>query len=153
MITSFRTVIHGRTIELPWDLGLPEGHVVEVTIKTRPDVENPAEPPLDIPTVETWCDRIIFDPAISPTEKVVKGTSLLAEPLVAELQAGKSEENLLRAHRELTSEDVAAIRNYARWPVGLRQSFGAWADEAKELDEYLAWMRENRRLRRRGIEE
>src|SRR5438876_11258883 len=101
MITTFRTTIRGRTIELPWELGLPEGHIIEVTIKTRPDVESPSEPRLDLPTVQTWCDRIVFDAAVSPTEKVVKGTGLLAEALVAELQEGKSDEELLQAHPEL----------------------------------------------------
>jgi hypothetical protein len=33
MIVTFRTSVHGRTMELPWDLGLPEGHIIEVTIK------------------------------------------------------------------------------------------------------------------------
>jgi hypothetical protein len=84
---------------------------------------------------------------------VIKGTGLPVEVLVAELHEGKSDAELLQAHPELTREDIAALRNYARWPVGLRQSFGAWADEAKEVDEYLTWARQNRKCKRQEIEE
>jgi len=106
-----------------------------------------------VPQVETWCERIVFDSSVSSTEKVVKGTPLLAEALVVEMQQGKTDAELLKAHPNLKAEDVAALRNYARWPTGLRQAFGAWADEAAELDKYLAWTRQNRKLRRREIEE
>lgn len=59
----------------------------------------------------------------------------------------------IRAYPELTAGDVAALRNYARWPVGLRRSFGAWADEAEELDKFLDWNRQQRKLDRRGMDE
>lgn len=144
MITTFRTSIHGRSIDLPGSLTLPEGRLVEVTIKTCPEAEIARESL--VPPVETWCDRIVFDAAVSETEKVVKGTRLLAEALVAELQQGKSDEGMLVAHSELSRGNVAALRNYARWPVGLRQAFGAWAGEAEEVDRYLEWTRQNRQL-------
>jgi hypothetical protein len=35
---------------------------------------------------------------------------------------------------------------------GLRQSFGAWADDAAELDKYLEWNRQQRKTSRRSIE-
>lgn len=35
---------------------------------------------------------------------------------------------------------------------GLRRSFGGWADEADDLDAYLAWNRRQRRLTRPEIE-
>jgi hypothetical protein len=38
-------------------------------------------------------------------------------------------------------------------PEGIGRSFGDWADDAEELDEYLDWTRQHRKLRRRGIEE
>ena len=36
---------------------------------------------------------------------------------------------------------------------GLRRSFGAWAEDAEELDAYLEWNRQQRKQSRRGIEE
>ncbi len=35
---------------------------------------------------------------------------------------------------------------------GLRESFGGWADEADDLDEYLEWSREQRKRGRREFE-
>src|SRR6266540_496266 len=101
MITTFRTVIHGRTIELPWDLGLPEGHVVEVTIKTRPEAESPPEPPLP-----WWFERLEVNPAVVPGKFVIKGTPLRVDALVELVEGNQSDEQLLRRHPELTPEDV-----------------------------------------------
>lgn len=148
MITTFRTVIHGRTIELPWDLGLPEGHVVEVTIKTRPDVESPPEPPLP-----WWLDRLEVNPAVVPGKFVIKGTPLRADALVALLEEGKSDEELLRSYPELTPEDMAAVHEYAKLPLEFRRSFGAWAEDVEELDKFLEWNRQQRKVERRGIED
>ena len=36
---------------------------------------------------------------------------------------------------------------------GLRRSFGAWADDAEELDRYLEWNRQQRKISRPGIEQ
>jgi uncharacterized protein (DUF433 family) len=155
MKTTFRTVLRGRTIELPWDLGLPEGHIIGVTIMTYPDAECLPEPKAahTIPPVETWMDRLVFDRAVHPTERIVKGTRLEVEALVAELDAGRSDEDLLKAHAELTADDLAAIKNYALAPVAMRRLFGAWADEAEELDKFLEWNRQQRKQDRRGIDE
>ena len=35
---------------------------------------------------------------------------------------------------------------------GLRQSFGAWADDAQGLDDYLDWARRQRKVGRREID-
>lgn len=35
---------------------------------------------------------------------------------------------------------------------GLRRAFGAWADDAEELDRYLEWNRQQRKIGRPGIE-
>lgn len=146
----FKCVIHGKTIELDREPGLPDGQAVTVAIQQV--IGPPLEQPGPAPPVESWCNRIIFDKAVSPTEKVVRGTRLLAEALVVEMQQGRSDAELFKAHPELTTEDLAALRVYACWPVGLRQAFGAWADEAEDLDQYLAWTRQNRKLKRREIE-
>jgi Protein of unknown function (DUF433) len=152
MKTALKGVIHGKVIELDEEPGLPDGQ--PVSIELRPIEEpNKARRADAIPPVETWKDRLVYDSAIDPLERIVKGTRLQAEALVAELDSGCSDEYLLQAHPELTAEDVQALRNYAKWPVGLRRSFGAWAEEAKELDEYLEWTRQQRKIERRGIEE
>ena len=150
--TIVKGVVHGKTIELDREPGLPDGVAVTVAIQqdSMPPSGSPQEP---LPRVETWSHRIVFDSRVSPTEKVVKGTHLLAETLVAELAEGNSDTEILQAHPELTAEDVAALRNYARVPLGLRRSFGAWADEAEELDKFLEELRGLRKLSRRGIEE
>jgi uncharacterized protein (DUF433 family) len=149
---TFKGVVHGKTIELDQEPGLPDGQAVTVTIQrvaNTPSGPLP-EPP---PPVETWCHRILFDSAVLPTDKIVKGTRLAAEALVAELEQGKSDAELLQAHPELTPEDVTALRNYARTPLGLRRSFGAWAEDAEELDKFLEWNREQRKRDRREIDE
>ena len=75
--------VHGRTIELDEDLGVPDGQEVRVTV----------EP--------------------------------LASPEPGQLPPGE----------------------------GLRRAFGAWAGEAEELDKFLDWNREQRKVGRRRIEE
>jgi len=98
-------------------------------------------------------NRLVFDPAVLPGERIVKGTHLAAEALVAELEQGRSGQEMLQSHPALTAEDLEALRHYARVPVGLRRSFGAWAEDAEELDEYLRWTRQQRKTRRPEIEE
>jgi uncharacterized protein (DUF433 family) len=139
-------VIHGKTIELDQAPGLPDGQ--KVGIELHPLEESRQVQAGPIPPVETWMDRLIFDSAIHPLERIVKGTRLEAEALVAELAAGVSDDDLRKAHPELTAEDVLALRNYARTSLGLRRAFGAWAEDAAELDRYLEWTRQNRRLPR-----
>ena len=38
-------------------------------------------------------------------------------------------------------------------PEGLRRSFGGWAEDAEELDKYLDWTRQQRKVRRPEIQE
>lgn len=59
---------------------------------------------------------------------------------------------MLEDHPELTREDVAALRAYAQVPVSIRRSFGGWAEEADELEEFLEWNRQRRKLNRREVE-
>lgn len=145
MITTFRTVIHGRTLELPWDLGLPEDRIIEVTIKTCPDVESPPEPPLP-----AWLERMEVEPAGGPGRFVIKGTQLRAEAL---LEEGNSDEELLRTHPELTAEDVAALQEYAKLPLSFRQAPGLSAEEAEDLDKFVEETYRLRRISGREIEE
>jgi uncharacterized protein (DUF433 family) len=139
--------LHGRTIELPWEWGLPEGHEIEVTIRTCPEVEGTLEP------LPWWLERFEVNPSVVPGKYVIKGTDLRADALVSLVEEGKADEDLLRAHPELTRQDIGAVREYAKVPLGLRQSCGAWAEDAEELDEYLEWTRQQRKIGRREIED
>jgi len=149
-MTMLHGVVHGRTIELQEEPGLPEGQAVAITIQ-RIEPTPTSAMPKEIPPVELWMDRLIFDSAVLAGERIVKGTRLSAEALVTELGLGQSDNDLFRAYPELTKEDLDALRYYARVPVGIRKTFGAWAEDAEELDKYLAWTRERRKLKRREI--
>jgi|GEM_PF-729605 len=151
-MTTIHGVIHGTTIELKQATGLPDGQTVAVTIQP---VEQPptSHGAIEIPSVELWVNRLVFDSSAHPIERVVKGTRLVVEELVAELNLGRSDKEMLHAHPELETDDLEALRHYALWPVGLRRSCGAWAEDADELDKYLEWTRQHRKIRRREIEE
>ena len=82
--TMLKGVIHGRTIELEQEPGLPPGQPVFVSIEPRLEANNQGQLP--------------------PGE-------------------------------------------------GLRQAFGAWAEDAEELDKYLDWTRQQRKVGRREIED
>jgi len=146
-----RGVVHGRTIELHEDTGLPDGETVVVTLQ-RVGQAAADGTSATVPAVEQWADRLVFDSTVLPGERIVKGTSLAAEMLVAELEQGRTEPEMLETHPELTPDDLAALRHFARTPAGLRRSFGAWAEDAEELDEFLERNRQRRRLRRKEID-
>lgn len=78
MKTAMRGIVHGKTIELPEETGLPEGQEVRVTL----------------------------------------------EPVTPKLPAGE----------------------------GIRRSAGAWAEDAEELDKYLEWNRQQRKMSRRDLD-
>jgi uncharacterized protein (DUF433 family) len=152
MKSTFRGVVHGRTIELNQEPSLPEGQAV--TVEIEPVAETGAGPSAAAAGPPPgWLERLEAGPAVVPGRLVVKGTRLPAETLAALLEEGRTEEELLRAHPELTREDVAAVREYAKVPPGLRRSFGAWAEDGAELDEYLEWNRQRRKVGRRGGED
>jgi uncharacterized protein (DUF433 family) len=151
MMTTMYGVIHGRTIELDREPGWPDGETVAVTIQQAMAPES-ASKPSGIPDVEQWADRLVFDSSVLLGQRIVRGTRLGADTLVTELQRGQSDEDLLRDHPELTREDVNALRHYARTPVGIRRSFGGWAEDADELDGFLEWNRQRRKLSRRELE-
>jgi hypothetical protein len=146
-MTTMFGVIHGKTVELEQEPDWPEGERVAVTIQ-----QAVASNTGTIPSVEQWAVRLVFDSTVSPTERIVKGTQLSAEMLVAELENGRRDEQMLEDHPELMREDVAALRAYAQVPIGIRRSFGGWAEEADALEEFLEWNRQRRRLSRREVE-
>ena len=152
-MTMMHGVIHGRTIELQDEPGLPDGQAVAVTIQRIEQMSQDARLKGDFPPVELWMDRLVFDAAVLPAGRIVKGTALAAESLVAELEQGRNDEEMLHFHPELTNEDLQALRHYSRTPVGLRRSFGGWVEDAEDLDKYLEWTRQQRKIRRREIED
>jgi uncharacterized protein (DUF433 family) len=152
---GFSGVVHGRVIELERDPGLPDGQAVTVRVTPRyATIVSPDPIPEDeLARAELWLDRLVFDSSVLPGVRVVKGTTLAAEALVTEIEQGASDEALLRAHPELTPEDVQALRIFARVPAWIRHTAGAWAEDADELDEYLEWARQQRKVGRREIDE
>ena len=139
-MATVKGVIHGKTIELDQETGLPEGQRIAVDVR-----------PLDEPPA--WLERFVVDPTVRPGKFVIRGTQLLVDDLVQLVNEGCSDAELRQAHPELSSADLAAIHNYSRVPDGIRRSFGGWVEDADELDQYLDWTRQQRNLRRRGIEE
>lgn len=139
-----------------WDRQLEQdaatGRLDKLADDALPEKRTEVDPATGIPPVETWLDRLVFDRAAHPSERVVKGTRLEAEALVAELAAGRSEEELRKRYAELTAEDVAALRNYALAPATFRRLCGAWAEDAEELNQFLEETRRARKLPRRGLE-
>lgn len=100
--------------------------------------------------VPQWLARLDVNPALRPGKFVVKGTSLLVDELAAGLEEGWDDDQMLQTHPELTPEDVAALREYVQLPLEMRRCFGAWAEDAEELDKYLE---SNRQLRKVGRKE
>lgn len=132
-------VIHGKTIELNKAIALPDGQ--RIVVQVQPELEPPPK----------WTEQFTVDPSVALGKLIVKGTRLLAEDLAAEIDQGRSDEELRNLHPELTVEDIEALREYVKTSPTLRNLFGAWAEDAEELDEFLAEMRRLRKMRRREI--
>jgi len=149
-MTIIQGVIHGRTIELQEEPGLRDGQAVTVTIRRIEHSSSERGTP-DIPGVDSWMNRLVFDPTLG--ERIVAGTRLTAEALVAELEQGRSNDEMTRVHPELCNDDLEALRRYAEAPVGLRRSFHAWSVDAEELDKYVEWTRQRRKIKRREVQD
>jgi uncharacterized protein (DUF433 family) len=143
-------VVHGKTIELNEAPGLPDGQAVAVTLE-RVAPANSATNREQLPHVEDWIDRLVFDSSITSGGRVVKGTRLSAEILVREMANGRPDQEMLASHPELTPEDMAALRQYARLPQAFRLTFGAWAEDSEQLDRYVESLRERHRRGRPEI--
>jgi uncharacterized protein (DUF433 family) len=122
--TLFKGIVHGKTIVLEQEPGLPDGQKVSVQVQA---VEEPPQ----------WLDRFTVDPSIAAGKLLVKGTRLLAEDLARLIDDSRTDEELRGLHPELTAEHVAALRQYVKVPAGLRRAFGAWAHEAQAVDQFL----------------
>jgi uncharacterized protein (DUF433 family) len=144
-------VVHGRVIELERDPGLPDGQTVTVTLQYATIIA-PEPIPENLPESDLWLVRLVFDSSVLPGVRIVKGTKLVAESLVTEIEHGASDVALLQAHPELKPADVQALRAFVRVPASIRQTAGAWAEDAEEFDEYLQRTRQQRNVGRREIE-
>lgn len=144
--TTLKGVVHGRNIELSQATGLPDGQEVSVVVQPiHSDVAARKD------SAPWWLARLDVNPAVRPGKFVVKGTLLLADDLVERLEQGWDDDKLMRAHPELVPQDVAALHEYAKLPREMRRSFGAWADDAEDLDKYMEWSRQQRKLSHREI--
>jgi uncharacterized protein (DUF433 family) len=139
-MATIQGVIHGKTIELERESGLPDGQ--RVAVELCPLDERPA-----------WLERFVVDPTVMPGKFVIKGTRLQVDDLVQSAAEGRTDDELRQLHPDLTTADVEAVRNYARVPEGLRRSFGGWVDDADVLDKYLDWTRQQRKVRRPEVQE
>jgi len=133
---ALRGRIRGKTIELEQEPGLPEGQAVAVQIQALVETKPAAASSQEAPP-PWWLEPLDVDPNVVRGRVIIKGTRLQAETLVALREEGRAEEELLRTYPDLTREDVAAVREYGKAPLGLRRSFGAWAEDAEELDKFL----------------
>ena len=163
-MATIHGVVHGNTIELSEAPGLPDGQ--RVVVQLQPAEEPPAErledgdravgavprQPVDEPPPE-WLEHFTVDPAIAPAKIIVKGTRLLAEDLAKLVEEGHLDDDLRRSYPELTAGDIDALHHYVKVPATLRRLFGAWADEAEELDKFLEERRLQRQVHRRWIDE
>ena len=139
-VAILRGVIHGKTIELDEGLELPDGQ--RVSVQVEPDELPPK-----------YLERFAVDPSVAVGKLLVKGTRLKVDDLTRLVEGGCTDEELRRLYPELAFEDVEAVRQYAKVPEGLRRSFGGWAEDAEELDKYLEWTRQHRKLGRAEIGE
>jgi uncharacterized protein (DUF433 family) len=139
-IAFLKGVIHGKTIELEQQPELPDGQ--RVSVQVQPDDGPPK-----------YLEQFTVDRSIAVGKLLIKGTQLKVEDLTQLVEDGRSDDEIYRLHPELSVDDMDAVRQYAKVPAGLRRSFGGWAEDAEDLDEYLAWTRQHRKLGRPEIEE
>ena len=78
-----------------------------------------------------WLAHLDVDPTTRRRKFVVKGTCILADTLVEQFEVGKTDSELILAHPELTPTAMAAVREYAKVPIEMRRSFGAWAENPR----------------------
>jgi uncharacterized protein (DUF433 family) len=60
-----------------------------------------------------WRRRLIFDPAVSETSPVVKGTWISVAQIISLIVDGWTWADILRSHPELTEDDIRACLSYA----------------------------------------
>ena len=101
-MAAIQGVIHGKTIELEREPGLPDGQ--RVTVELCPLDERPA-----------WLERFVVDPIVMPGKFVIKGTRLLVDDLVQAAE-GRTDLEMRQLYPELAPPDLAAVRNSRECP-------------------------------------
>jgi uncharacterized protein (DUF433 family) len=61
-----------------------------------------------------WKERIIFDSAVLEGKPVIKETHVTVDSVISLLARGLTESDILRAHPELTAEDIQACLAYSQ---------------------------------------
>jgi uncharacterized protein (DUF433 family) len=140
-MATIQGVVHGKTIELSEAPNLSDGQ--RVVVQLQPADEPPPQ----------WLEHFTVDPSVALGKLIVKGTRLLAEDLARHIDEGRSDDELRRLHPELTVEDIDALHHYVQVPATMRRLFGAWTDEAEELDKFLEEMCRLRRMPCRDLDE
>lgn len=65
--------------------------------------------------METWRDRITFNPAVMGGAACVSGTRVTVSTVLGLLAAGETSERILKDYPYLAAEDIAAALSYAAW--------------------------------------
>jgi uncharacterized protein (DUF433 family) len=136
--TTFFGIVHGKTIELDREPGIPAGQRVTIQIQT-------------IDEAPAWLTRFTANASVAPGKLLIQGTELLVENLIEMIEAGRSDEELRKKHPELTPADLHVLHEYASVPADLRGAFGGWSEDVEELDRCLEWTRQQRHSGRREI--
>lgn len=83
---------------------------------------------------------------MSPSKAVIKGV-VHGKTIELDEEAGMPDGQAVT----VTIQPISGQKQLAPGE-GLRRSFGAWADDAEELDRYLEWNRQQRKIGRPEIE-
>jgi hypothetical protein len=102
-------------------------------------------------------------PTSAPLRGIVRGRTIELETEIG-LPDGQNVTVLVEAITNSSLVPIAKTETQRRWNMaqaevahlqpgeGLKRSFGAWADDADELDNYLKVNRQRRKISRPGIE-
>jgi uncharacterized protein (DUF433 family) len=66
-------------------------------------------------------DRITLDPEVMGGKACIRGLRLTVGTILGLLAAGRTEEEILKAHPYLEREDIQAALTYATWRVEERE--------------------------------
>lgn len=71
------------------------------------------EPSIEVEETPRWQDRLIFDPNVSETSPVVRGTWVTVSHVVSLVVDGWTWSEILRTHPEITEDDVRTCLAYS----------------------------------------
>ena len=147
--TILNSQVHGSAIET----GKPDDQVIAAETASGHPMTKDLGTNGGADSSPWWLDHLTVNPTIRLGKFVVKGTAFEADYLVEWVEKGSTDEEILRKHSGLLPLDIAAVREFASLPLAMRRSFGAWADDTPELDEYLERNRGQRKCVRGGLDD